>query len=237
MAIAELRVRLAELCAADPERKVFGAASHRYQLRPPLDEPAIAAFEARHDIELPADYRTFVREVGDGGAGPDYGVYGLYFAEYSVLRDPFPYVERTVNVLDTQHEPLPGLLMLCSAGCSHYRGLVVSGAARGTMWNDVSLYGDGVAPYHRTFTGWYEAWIDGCLRELAREPVVAELRRGMPLEEATARLQAGEPQCWVSNGTRYAMYADVAAELTVGEDGRIAAIHRRMVSPRLVRAP
>jgi hypothetical protein len=64
-----------ELDQRDPERKVFGSSKHQYRLRPPLPHSEIDAFEKKHAIILPGDYRYFITEIGDGGAGPFYGLF------------------------------------------------------------------------------------------------------------------------------------------------------------------
>ena len=58
----------------DPEFEIFGAGKHRYRLLPTAAEADVAAFEALIGVALPADYRTFITQLGDGGAGPYYGV-------------------------------------------------------------------------------------------------------------------------------------------------------------------
>ena len=63
------------LQAARPS--VFGADSHQFKLNPVLAETRVIAFERHHSISLPSDYRLFVTSVGDGGAGPFYGVFPL----------------------------------------------------------------------------------------------------------------------------------------------------------------
>ena len=65
---------LDELDRRDPRREVFGSGSHDYKLNPPLPVSVIEAFEGRHGVSLPEDYRLFITEVGDGGAGPYYGL-------------------------------------------------------------------------------------------------------------------------------------------------------------------
>jgi hypothetical protein len=59
----------------DPARRVFGADTHQYRLHPPLSVFTIRAFESKCGTVLPADYRYFITEVGNGGAGPYYGLF------------------------------------------------------------------------------------------------------------------------------------------------------------------
>lgn len=56
---------------------VFGAETHGFRMNPPLSEAEALAFEQDHRIALPLDYRQFLRNVGNGGAGPFYGVFPL----------------------------------------------------------------------------------------------------------------------------------------------------------------
>ena len=54
---------------------MFGEESHGYELHAPLLETDVAAFENEHVIRLPDDYRQFLTRVGNGGAGPYYGLF------------------------------------------------------------------------------------------------------------------------------------------------------------------
>lgn len=65
---------LDDLRQKDPQRRLFGANGHEYKLNPPLSAPVLEAFEEQHSVSLPADYKTFLLEIGNGGAGPFYGV-------------------------------------------------------------------------------------------------------------------------------------------------------------------
>jgi len=70
-----VRDALQRLSMAAPE--IFGANEHHFTLNPPLVETEVLAFERQHAIRLPTEYRRFLLELGNGGAGPYYGVYPL----------------------------------------------------------------------------------------------------------------------------------------------------------------
>ena len=60
---------------------IFGANGHGFQLNPALRESEAASFERDHKIVLPPDYRRFLTRVGNGGAGPFYGIFPLGFMD------------------------------------------------------------------------------------------------------------------------------------------------------------
>ncbi len=66
---------LSDLKRKDRKHRVFGSAAHRYDLNSPLPSSVIDEFEARYGITIPDDYRCFVTEIGNGGAGPYYGLF------------------------------------------------------------------------------------------------------------------------------------------------------------------
>jgi hypothetical protein len=102
---ATIRDGLERLRTAKPPPDVFGAESHGFKLNPPLSEAAVRRFEQKHRIQLPSDYRGFLTNLGNGGAGPCYGVFKLGemddsfdFTEWKedggfvgVLATPFPH--------------------------------------------------------------------------------------------------------------------------------------------------
>jgi hypothetical protein len=71
----ELLQQIALLLERQPE--VFGASVHQFVLDEPLSVSEIEVFERRHCILLPEDYRWFITNAGNGGAGPYYGVFPL----------------------------------------------------------------------------------------------------------------------------------------------------------------
>lgn len=95
---------LQQLAQRDPHFQAFGAAEHQYQLNPCLSTNDIAAIETEYGITLPTDYAWFLTQVGNGGAGPFYGLYSLQdslevhtdFASPVSLQTPFPLTRATM---------------------------------------------------------------------------------------------------------------------------------------------
>jgi hypothetical protein len=72
---AAIRDGVERLRIAAPD--IFGASEHRFTLNAPRLEADVRVVEQQHAIRLPADYRRFLLEAGNGGAGPYYGVFPL----------------------------------------------------------------------------------------------------------------------------------------------------------------
>ena len=97
---ANIQERLESLARQPWAGRVFGAGGHRFVLNPPLDVNTIADFEKSHGVEFPEDYRYFISQIGNGGAGPAYGLFQFGKAEdeqtwesvpLGELNQPFPY--------------------------------------------------------------------------------------------------------------------------------------------------
>lgn len=70
---------------------IFGAKKHKYLLNPTMTESEIKLFEDKFGISLPEDYRNFIKNIGNGGAGPGYGLYKL---DVNNINDIHGYMKR-----------------------------------------------------------------------------------------------------------------------------------------------
>ena len=58
----------------DKKFEMFGSSTHKYKLNLPIQASFVRSIEEKYGFTLPEDYFHFITEVGDGGAGPDYGI-------------------------------------------------------------------------------------------------------------------------------------------------------------------
>lgn len=156
--IERIQDKLVELRRLDPQGSVlFGAADSHYQLNPPATEELLHRFEAKYQLALPEGYREFLLHVGNGGAGPYYGLYELDVPQFGwrkaqagkVKVVPFSsapeYTARHWAKLEEEEEAseaddafYAGLqekaLEICTPGCEMETFLVVDGPRRGQVW-------------------------------------------------------------------------------------------------------
>lgn len=155
----------------------------------------MAEFEERHEVVLPPEYRLFVTELGDGGAGPGYHLSRLSESCGSGCRAghltrPSPYLPGPRYLDDWERrceDPpgpdrmfLPGTLSIAGHGCSLVSRLVVTGPAWGRLLN-LDCEGP-VGPYvveDADFLAWYERWLDEALAGYD----VGRFGERLPLEE------------------------------------------------------
>jgi len=167
-----IRQKLDELAQRDTKFQIFGAFVHRYRKRTPLSEHEVKSFEKKYSIQLPPDYREFLLQVSNGGAGPYYGLEplenGLYQdldnKDSSNLTNPaleFPLTEAwNLEFMDIQEEAYDqtreieyfdnkwtnGLLRISNFGCGVSMNLVVNGKEYGNIWVDDRCNDGGIFP-------------------------------------------------------------------------------------------
>jgi hypothetical protein len=164
---------LSKLKTGDKNYSVFGSSSHRYLFNAMLEESEIKAFENKYVVRLPEDYRRFLIEIGNGGAGPYYGLQTLedslfidldYKRENEYLNPSKPFLlsekwnmkftgdydnEQEYHAFEEEYFKdtwVNGLLRICNFGCGVSLNLVVNGAEYGNIWVDDRGSDGGIFP-------------------------------------------------------------------------------------------
>ena len=226
--------KLAAARAMPVPPQAFGVEAHGFKLGAPLPEAVVAEFEERHEVTLPPAYRLFVTELGDGGAGPGYHLSQLSAACYTGcapghLAQPSPYLlgPRYPKDWEQRHEEppgpdrmfLPGTLEIADHGCTLATQLVVTGPARGRLFN--LDCGGSLGPYvveDADFLAWYERWLDEVVagydvgwfgeRLPLDEPGLIAALAGDPSPERRSRAAYSLLQLPATSGDAWAALAD-----------------------------
>lgn len=70
-----IKEKLNELRDIDSGFEIFGSSSHEYQFNQVISEKDLIEFEQNNNCILPGEYKEFLLEIGNGGAGPSYGLF------------------------------------------------------------------------------------------------------------------------------------------------------------------
>lgn len=152
--------------------------TEKASLGPVLSEPQVLEFEDAHGVQLPEEFRQFVKRIGHGGYGPTYGllpkerwVSGAARAKGGRLTEPFPIVpdleiSTRPDVQGRLAQSFPGTITVVHRGCSDLTLLVITGPGRGRL---VEVNSEGFFPLASTPTrtsspgtsdGWTSYWPD-----------------------------------------------------------------------------
>lgn len=169
----------------DPNLKQFGASGHNYKLKSPIEADKVRALEKKFNFTLPEEYFWFITEVGNGGAGPSYGLFqfGNVVDDYEMghmnqepILDPNmtqeEYSEFMANHFKkideaqsrTEKEELylqyqQGLLLIGTHGMTSDMYLVISGEHRGkVMFADPETLPR--VTESNSFIDWYINWLN-----------------------------------------------------------------------------
>ena len=194
---------LGQAKAKDPDLARFGAYSHQYKLAAPAGEEAIQEFEEQQGIRLPEEYRDFLMLVGNGGAGPYYGLYGLKALKEDlsdshggVMEEPVIYPKMSEEEWDRMADPegrrkgeevhpYAGILPIGTQGCTLMTGLMLAGPYRGqVVYYDEDFCGPPFFTREKGFLEWYERW----LREVIAGYNEEEVGFGLNMDGTPVRL-------------------------------------------------
>lgn len=185
--ILRIKEKIAIACRLKPD--VFGATGHGWQMNPPLPVAEADRFEQGNGVTLPPCYREFLCDIGNGGAGPQYGLEPLRAGWLETVvpslradvwrkaisaRQDLSMDERMADVIRWVRDELSSdfyvsgrPVHLAYGGCSFDVLLVTAGETAGKvlMWDDT---GENIFYIADNFLDWYEAWLDDSLRPHTR---------------------------------------------------------------------
>ncbi|CAH1056887.1 SMI1/KNR4 family protein [Paenibacillus pseudetheri] len=181
-----IKNKLEKALRKDTAFLVFGASSHKYRVDEKLTAKELADWQAKNQVTLPEPYTQFLTKVGNGGAGPYYGIYSIEKAtsytdrnalttkcvlhprmtkeEWNHLTEPLINSE---DISDLEYDAardrvMGGMLCIGTQGCEYDMYLVLEGQHSGKIVYTSDFYPDHPFSfiYEDNFLDWYERWLD-----------------------------------------------------------------------------
>lgn len=165
---------------------VFGASSHKYKVNQKLTAKELADWQEKHNVTLPEPYAQFLTKVGNGGAGPYYGMYSIEqatsYTDTNALttkcvlhprmrKEEWNHLTESLisdeDISDLEYDAardivMGGMLCIGTQGCEYDMYLVLDGKHRGKIVYTSDFYPDHpfFFVYEDNFLDWYERWLD-----------------------------------------------------------------------------
>ena len=174
----------------DPRCVIFGANKHRYRFQPVATAQEVAQVQATLGVSFPDSYLQYLTKLGNGGAGPDYGIYSLdemqrhsqHLLHQPLLGEPVLHPDMTLEewreitsgfedaAESDEYDAffgwlLQGALVLGTQGCAEDTLLMCSGEHAGeVVYFNWEIEADFSVPY---FTGMqFDEWMSGYYEKL-----------------------------------------------------------------------
>lgn len=166
---------------------VFGSEGHQYYLAPPIEESALSSWENKYGLFLPCDYRNYLTKVGNGFAGPGYGIKAfnldifrpewkapcLHAPEYEEEYDKLAKeIEAWYDEEDPDDDPCDGwykrfncdgVLNVGTNGCAGLNGIALNGSTKGyylCLTDELEYYRVGeLGEQDKPFEEWMMEWL------------------------------------------------------------------------------
>ena len=185
--VGRIKIKLEKAKHKDKDFSVFGSSSHKYKVNDTITKEKLKEWERVNQVLLPEDFFRFLTEVGNGGAGPYYGVYEIdkiltytsknALAAKCVLYPKMPKEEwnrltepltSDENISDDEYDSardkvFGGMLCFGTQGCEYDMYIVLTGEYKGRVVYTWDFYPDGhpfFFVYENNFLDWYERWLN-----------------------------------------------------------------------------
>jgi len=155
----------------ETEFRAFGSKKHKYILNAPAPLSLVKEYQDTFQVNLPIEYVAFITQIGNGGAGPNYGIQSLKLdlpPAWSVERMRNQYaapsqLSTVSRAKKTARDGIyNGLKPICDPGGGGFIWMIVNGESKGRIVNIPESPHLPVTFYDEiTFLDWYESWISG----------------------------------------------------------------------------
>lgn len=124
--------KIQRIKSLDKNFVIYGADVHRYQIPPVIGTAELAKVEDRLGVSLPVELRQLYLEWGNGGVGPDYGLYSIEHLESVRPDSAWPGVD-ALNSGECSIDDLAGVIAVMDRYYNYRTYVVCNGAHCGQV--------------------------------------------------------------------------------------------------------